>query len=104
MLMVVAPALYLYIPEAYVALAGVAGTTSPVGLDLVDLVLTIVKLGLVPLGAVLIGAGVVIKAFAGKGDADTDGSVEAGPGRTVEVESTSRVRRDGMVDEGLTAR
>lgn len=54
----------IYGAQAYVWLADEVGSDAQAGLDAVDIVLTIARSALFPLGAVLIGAAVVIQTLA----------------------------------------
>jgi hypothetical protein len=66
---VVAGAIVLaYGPNMYVALADGAGANADVGLGLVQIVLTLVRELMFPLGAALIGAAIVIQTLAPGGD------------------------------------
>jgi len=104
LLVVAGPALHAGIPEAYAALVGPGGTSSAIGTALIEVVLTVVRLGPIPLGAVLIGTGVVVRALTG--GAGTSGEVVAasGRGRSVEREILSRVEGHVMAGERPTVR
>lgn len=64
--------LMVYAPDIYVALSGYAGSTATAGLDLVNVVLTLVRWSLMPLGASLIAASIVIQTLAPLRASDQD--------------------------------
>lgn len=70
----------VYGTDLYVGLADSAGTNAAAGLDVVNILLTIVRSTAFPMGAVLIGAAVVIQALAPR-DA-SDGHEHGEPGGT----------------------
>lgn len=52
----------IYGAQAYVGIADAAGAGAEVGLDVLNIVLTIVRSAVFPMGAALVGAAVVIQA------------------------------------------
>lgn len=63
-MLVVGAVLLVYLPQTYVAIAHLAGANAEVGLDLFDISPTLVWWTMIPVGASLIGAAVVIQALA----------------------------------------
>lgn len=55
-----------YIPNVYSALEDVAGPNAEIGLGIADVTLTAIRLGLMPMAASLIGAGIVIQTLSGQ--------------------------------------
>ncbi|MFD1719548.1 hypothetical protein [Georgenia deserti] len=53
-------------PDLYTALAGAVNASAEPGMRVLSVVLTIVRTGLIPLGAALFGAAVVIQALSGE--------------------------------------
>ena len=70
LLLVAGAVLMIYVPDLYSAIVGVAGPNAQIGLDLINIVLTVIRSSFVSVGAALIGAGVVIQALAGHALAD----------------------------------
>ena len=64
-LLVLGAVVLIYGTQAYVGLADVAGANAQVGLDAINIILTMVRSAIFPMGAVLIGAAVVIQTLAG---------------------------------------
>lgn len=60
--------LLVFVPQIYVAIANLAGANAEAGVALVDVVLTIVRWTMIPVGASLIGAAVVIQTLAPQED------------------------------------
>jgi hypothetical protein len=54
----------VYGADPYAGLAGVAGANAAAGLDVVNILLTVVRSTAFPLGAVLVGAAIVIQTLA----------------------------------------
>lgn len=64
-LFVVGTLLLVYLPDIYQAIAGRAGANAEVGLEGLTIALTLVNSTVMPVGAALVGAAVVIQALAG---------------------------------------
>ena len=65
LLLVAGSVLVIYIPDLYNAIAGVAGSNAQIGLGLINIVLTVIRASVMPLGAALIAAAVVIQTLGG---------------------------------------
>ena len=61
LLLVIGAVLIIYIPDVYNAIANAAGSNAQAGLDVVNIVLQMIRSGIMPVGAALIGAAVVIQ-------------------------------------------
>lgn len=64
-LFVLGAVLMVYLPDLYAAITKVAGANAEVGLNLLDLAFQLVRSTVMPVGAALVGAAVVIQALAG---------------------------------------
>lgn len=64
MLIVVGGFVLVLLPQLFGLLAETAGPTAAIGFGAVDIVLTLVRWALIPMGTTLIGAAVVIRALA----------------------------------------
>lgn len=79
-LVVVGVVLVVYGTDLYLGLAELAGANADVGLDAVNLLLTLLRSTVFPMGAVLVGAAIVIQALAPASERlDHD---RGGPGRS----------------------
>lgn len=63
-LLVAGAVLHTTIPDLYAALVDAAGPNAEIGMRAVDVVLTLVRWALFPMGAALVGAAVVVQALA----------------------------------------
>ena len=68
----------VYGPDLYAGLADRAGANAAAGLDVVNILLTLVRSTAFPMGAVLIGAAVVIQTLAPRDRSDDDEHSEQG--------------------------
>lgn len=66
-LLILGAILLVYGTDAYVGLTKLAGANADVGLDAVNIILTLVRSALFPMGAVLIGVAIVIQTMIGPG-------------------------------------
>lgn len=57
----------IYGAQVFVGLTDLAGANAATGLDVVNIVLTILRSALFPTGAALVGAAVVVQALTGRG-------------------------------------
>ena len=73
-LWVVGAVLVVYMPDIYMAIADRAGTNAEAGLEVVNVALTLAHATLMPLGAALVGAAVVIQVMVGGANRAAQGS------------------------------
>ena len=69
-LFVVGAVLMVYVPDIYVAVSDRAGPNADIGLGLLDVFMTLVRWTLMPVGASLVGAAVVIQTLSTRHDRD----------------------------------
>ncbi|HZL02833.1 MAG TPA: hypothetical protein VFC48_06880 [Cellulomonas sp.] len=71
-LLVLGAALVVFVPRIFVRIFDLAGANAALGVDIVDVTLTLVRWTTIPVGASLIGAAVVIQALAPREDRSVD--------------------------------
>ena len=76
-LLVLGAVVLIYGAQAYSWLSDVAGANADTGLDAVNIILTIVRSTTFPLGAVLIGAAIVVHALADDNTSRAGADVES---------------------------
>lgn len=64
----------IYGTQAYVGLSDLAGANAQVGLDAINIVLTVVRSAVFSVGAALVGAAVVIQTLAGRAGSNDRGN------------------------------